>query len=969
MASDREDQKPTIDDQYPDHLVTFDGSDDPYNPMNWPFRKKFITTISYGLTTCWITLASAIFAAAIEPVSTEFNVNTETSAAATSLLVFGFGLGPLVWGPLSELYGRKWLILIPYFIAAIFAFGTATAKDIQTVLITRFFSGLFGSAPVTITGGVMADIWAPHQLGNAIVAYGVTIVGGPTLGPIIGGALCSNRLGWRWTEYLTGIVMMAQLAVDLLVIDESYAPILLARKAHKLRLQTQDWALHAKHEEWDVSFKELYQKYFIRPFQMMATPICLLMSLYASFVYGILYANLESFSIEYQEVRQWGPVVGTLPFITLLIGILCAAAVNIYNNKYYRRKLMENGYRAVPEARLPPMMLGGIVFTAGQFLFAWTSSPSVNYWPSIIGIALTGLGFTTIFQAALGYLIDTFTRYSASAVAANTFMRSMFSGAFPLFIIPMYHKLGVDWGITVFGCIAAALIPSSGSASVVRAGNTPDYSGYNTLSLIRRTPARPGRQPKDSKQKNSTSLDTSWVNAILFAYTGEQELGSKQGNSSVSASIEITCATCYIKGTATTEFIYDREFNVSRAFSNFTNQVRRGIDSLADETADYIEKYIDKVADNLEDGFDMDDFDLPPLDYNLNIDIPEIPEFRLQFQFDGLEVYMLIDTVLSAGATYTLNLYTSTTPAGFAVRDNLEVGVIFAIDLILSVEGEINISSGFHLRLDDGVLFDIAIFSKEISNLTINGGDFEFLPVTLESAGVVFKAVLRVGVKAGFEIASPEVSIAGKTIFHVGGGVEVGVFANIAELITNVTLSTDEDNDCSLRVEEVYQLAVGAAAGASVAIDDITWGPMPETEIPVFYTTLGHACASQRSSDASLSITTSPALETTSKYTTTRTHVTVVPTDSEADFPESVIHTVTSLIPFGNGANKLVAMSGVPSSYIPPTTTPSARENGKDDDSNGTSNERSSGVSKSVIIGVSVGLGVPFLLGGIAVIW
>ncbi|EWG47592.1 hypothetical protein FVEG_07659 [Fusarium verticillioides 7600] len=547
-----------------------------------------------------------------------------------------------------------------------------------------------------------------------------------------------------------------------------------------------------------------------------------------------------------------------------------------------------------------------------------------------------------------------------------------------------------------------------GSASLVRAGNTPDSSGYNTLDLVPRTPARPIRQPKGTKQKNSTSLDTSWVNAILFAYTGEEELGSKQGNASVSASIEISCATCYIKGTATTEFIYDREFNVSRAFSNFTSQVRREIDNLADETADYIENYIDTVADNLDDGFDLDDFDLPPLDYNLNVDIPEIPEFRLQFQFDGLEVYMLIDTVLSAGATYTLNLYTSTTPAGFAVRDNLELGVIFAIDLILSVEGEINISSGFHLRLDDGVLFDIAIFSKRISNLTINGGDFEFLPVTLESAGVVFKAVLRVGVKAGFEIASPEVSIAGKTIAHVGGGVEVGVFANIAELITNVTLSTDEDDDCSLRVEEVYQLAIGAAAGASIAIDDMTWGPVPETEIPVFYTTLGHACARQRSSDAALSVTASPALEargnnddedevetttistkatfvvvacrseglvncpmslqTTSKYTTTRTHVTVVPTDSEAEFPESVRHTVTSLVAFGNGANKLVAMSGAPSSYVPPTTTPSAKENGKGDDPSDTPNEKSGGVSKSVIIGVSVGLGVPFLLGGIAVV-
>lgn len=92
-------------------------------------------------------------------------------------------------------------------------------------------------------------------------------------------------------------------------------------------------------------------------------------------------------------------------------------------------------------------------------VFVGTSSPKINYWPSIIGIALTGFGFTTIFQAALNYLVDTFTRFSASAVAANTFLRSMMAGAFPLFVIPMYHNLRVDWGTTIFGCIAAALIP------------------------------------------------------------------------------------------------------------------------------------------------------------------------------------------------------------------------------------------------------------------------------------------------------------------------------------------------------------------------------------------------------------------------------------------------------------------------------------------------------------------------------
>lgn len=135
----------------------------------------------------------------------------------------------------------------PYFIAGIFSFGTATAKDIQTLMITRFFSGFFGSSSVAITGGAMADIWKPEHRGVAIVVYSVTLVGGPCLGPIIGGAFVSNSsLGWRWTEYLTGILMVVQSVLDFLVLDESYAPALLVQKARRLRLEGKNWALHAK---------------------------------------------------------------------------------------------------------------------------------------------------------------------------------------------------------------------------------------------------------------------------------------------------------------------------------------------------------------------------------------------------------------------------------------------------------------------------------------------------------------------------------------------------------------------------------------------------------------------------------------------------------------------------------------------------------------------------------------------------
>lgn len=155
-------------------------------------------------------------------VDAQFGVSEEVGTLGTALLLFGFGmstvpptpglepfltncpgLGPLVWAPLSEVYGRKPAVLIPYFIAAIFSFGTATAKDLQTVMITRFFAGFFGSAPVTNTGGVLGDIWTAEQRGAAIVGYAMAVVAGPILGPIVGGAVVQSYLGWRWTEYVS----------------------------------------------------------------------------------------------------------------------------------------------------------------------------------------------------------------------------------------------------------------------------------------------------------------------------------------------------------------------------------------------------------------------------------------------------------------------------------------------------------------------------------------------------------------------------------------------------------------------------------------------------------------------------------------------------------------------------------------------------------------------------------------------
>jgi len=87
-------------------------------------------------------------------------------------------------------------------VASVFSFATAAAKDIQTVLITRFFCGFFASAPITNTGGVLSDMWTPEQRGAALVGYALAVMGGPILGPIVGGAIVQSYLEWRWIEYV-----------------------------------------------------------------------------------------------------------------------------------------------------------------------------------------------------------------------------------------------------------------------------------------------------------------------------------------------------------------------------------------------------------------------------------------------------------------------------------------------------------------------------------------------------------------------------------------------------------------------------------------------------------------------------------------------------------------------------------------------------------------------------------------------
>jgi len=158
-----------------DVLVDFEGPDDPYRPMNWPTKKKVSTTLMYGLTTMSATWASSAYSAGTQQIAREFNVGNQVAVLGTTIFLFGFGLGPLLWAPLSEVYGRRLAVLAPMFVAICFSFGSAVAKDFQTLMITRFFGAFFASAPVTNTGGVLGDLYSPAWRALAMAGYAMVL--------------------------------------------------------------------------------------------------------------------------------------------------------------------------------------------------------------------------------------------------------------------------------------------------------------------------------------------------------------------------------------------------------------------------------------------------------------------------------------------------------------------------------------------------------------------------------------------------------------------------------------------------------------------------------------------------------------------------------------------------------------------------------------------------------------------------
>lgn len=432
------------------------------SPFDLPDWRKWIITVVLASMTMAVTFGSSVWSSTIAVTSQEFNVSETISILGVSLYVLGFALGPIVWGPMSELKGRRLPLFSGFFIWLLLQIPVGVVNNLPTILVCRLLGGCFGAAPVGLVTAMYADFWEPAERGIATAVYSAAVYIGPTLGPIFGSLLTeSHSLGWHWTAWLTLIIGGVVGALAFFLVPETYAPILQLRAQAKARgpTMTIGHGSHSKHSSPGLTV--FVRKYMVKPALMLCyEPMLMVMTLYISIVYGILYLTFYAFPYSFTEGRGWDPRVGSLPFLSILVSVLVASTgVALYSRKYYQPRLVARG-SVLPEDRLPLVMLGSVILPAGLFWFGWCSSRHISPVPQIIAGLFIGSGIMLIFTNCVAYIVDIYLQSAASAMAANTFVRSAFAAGFPLAAPRMYRSLGIPWSTSVLAFLCVLLIPA-----------------------------------------------------------------------------------------------------------------------------------------------------------------------------------------------------------------------------------------------------------------------------------------------------------------------------------------------------------------------------------------------------------------------------------------------------------------------------------------------------------------------------
>lgn len=415
-------------------------------------------------------IGSAIYTAGIQDVEKSFGVSQVAATLGLTLFVSGYGLGPMIFAPLSEIpqFGRNPIYILTLIVFVAFQVPTALAKNFGMLLAFRFLTGFFGSPALATGGASIGDLFSPAKRTYGLGIWGIGAVSGPTLGPLIGG-FAAEANGWKWPIWELMWLSGGTLLVLIFCLPETSSANILFRRSRRLRKLTGNDKLISEPElkGKDMTFGDIAKMTLVRPFTLLFTePIVFALDLYIALIYGLLYIWFESFPIVFVGIYNFSLGLEGVAFLGILVGVFVVFPPFVwYQRKYVEPRFNANG-ELKPELRLPPSFVGALAIPICLFWFGWSSRPDIHWIMPIIGTAWFSVGAFLLFNSVMNYLSDSYPEYVASILAGNDFLRSALGAGFVS--SPVTRRLPTHTDICRSPCSLRQCIRNWGSTGLVR---------------------------------------------------------------------------------------------------------------------------------------------------------------------------------------------------------------------------------------------------------------------------------------------------------------------------------------------------------------------------------------------------------------------------------------------------------------------------------------------------------------------
>ncbi|PWY99262.1 MFS general substrate transporter [Testicularia cyperi] len=383
-----------------------------------------------------------------------FDLSDAEMIFVSTSFVGGCVAGPILWAPLSELYGRSKTFLISTLLFVAANVGSALSSSKNMLFSFRLITGIFASSAFSNGAAVVSDLFLPSDRGNPMIVLSLSPLLGPCFGPLVG-SLVGTRYDWRCVFWvLAGVGLVLELI--LIFVPETYPPLVAKRPSLVEREAKRDMG------PWAPRLRKLLLINLGRPLNMMfREPIVICATTYLSFFFALMYVYFSSWPLIFGPpgIYKLSPVHTGLTFVPMAIGGVMGSLFCPYFNRRYRKKCRE-AQMPVPEARLLPTYYVAPCVAFGFLWSGWMSRETVPFAvPMLAGIPI-GAAMVLVFQGWIGYLGDCYRLYASSAIAATVIGRSLSGATLPLSTHMLHERLGgIANMYTLLACLVALAIP------------------------------------------------------------------------------------------------------------------------------------------------------------------------------------------------------------------------------------------------------------------------------------------------------------------------------------------------------------------------------------------------------------------------------------------------------------------------------------------------------------------------------